>query len=203
MAFIVIGHSFLHEVSKMPEEFELLELFPVFAISLGSSLCIVTFAGCIALIMESVIGIKLYAFVMTIQFILQMIFSSYFLSNQDIIDYKSKAIVVNVWNNRENGTEVLDNVQLIGQCCGLHSQDDYNGTEIPASCCGYDDIDEHCKPELAYQKGCASGFPEFYCNTIYWIIYYGYFIAGIELGAVAIAWFVEFDREDVIHKQTF
>lgn len=202
-AFIVIGHNFLHEVAEMPEEFELIALFPVFAIYLGSSICIITFVGCLASIKESAIFIKVYAFLMIILCILQITFSSYYLSNQEEINCKSTAIVANVWNHREDDPEVLDRVQRIGQCCGLQSPKDFNGTQLPASCCGFDDDNEHCESDRAYQEGCSSGFPDFYLNNTCWIIYYGYFIAGIELGAVSLACFVKFgtDEEDVAYKK--
>lgn len=182
----------------MPEELRLVELFPIFAVYLGSSVCIITFIGCLASIAQSAIWIRVYALFLTILCVLQITFSSFYLHKEDEIMYKSTAIVVNAWRSRGCSPEIMDNVQLIGQCCGLQSPFDYNGTVPPSSCCGYGDNEESCELGAAYQEGCASGFPNAYLSSTCWIIYYGYFVAGIELGAVAIAWFVEFGGKEEV-----
>lgn len=200
-AFIVIGQNFLHEVSEMPEEFMLIELFPIFAIYLGSSICIITFIGCLASLKRSENLIKCYAGLMVILCTLQITFSSYYLAQKDFIEDKSTEIVIKVWNNHIDQPEVMDGVQLIGQCCGLHSFEDFDGGELPASCCGYEDPDNSCDSEGAYKEGCISGFPDFYMNNACWIVYYGYLIAAVELGAVTLACFVKFGDDDDGYKK--
>lgn len=198
-AFIIIGQKFLHQFWQLPEDFKLIELFPVFATHLGSCVCILSLLGFLATILKSPIWIKVYAFCMTILFVVQITFCTYYLIKQEEVNYKSTAIVFNAWKDRENNPDTLDGVQLIGRCCGLESPSDYNGKDLPTSCCGYEVEDEGCKLDGAYEEGCASGFPRVYLNNSCWIIYYGYFIAGIELGAMIIAWFVELGEKEVVN----
>lgn len=199
IAFIVIGQKFFHQFWELPEDFKLIELFPLFATHLGSAVCILSLLGCIASILKSPIWIKVYAVSMAILCVFQITFCSYYLSKQEEVKYKSTAIVFNAWKYHENDPDILNGVQLIGRCCGLESPSDYFGTELPASCCGYREEDECCKLDGAYEEGCATGFPRVYMNNTCWIIYYGYVIAGIELGAMLIAWFVEFGEKEVVN----
>lgn len=186
----------------MPEEFTLISVFPIITIYLGSTLCAITFFGVWASVKESPKMTKAYIVLLIIACVFQVSFSTYYFLKRSEIAFKSMDVVKNVWDLREESPEILDGVHLIGQCCGLHSYVDFNDIELPASCCGYDDKKECCTFDGAYKEGCYTGFIDFYLNNVSWIVFYGFFIAGIQFGAVLLAFFVKFENDKgVIYKK--
>nr|XP_017031037.1 leukocyte surface antigen CD53-like isoform X2 [Drosophila kikkawai] len=129
--------------------------FPVTFIVIGSVTFLVAFLGSWGSMRNSASLMKIYAICMLILFVLQMVLSIWlFVEKNTFLDFMSR-LVDRAWleNDSAHGYP-MDDLQLALKCCGNQDYGEY-GSDVPASCCGYDDRSKECAASIyELRPGC-------------------------------------------------
>ncbi|KAH8236974.1 hypothetical protein KR038_001588 [Drosophila bunnanda] len=139
--------------------------FPVCVLVIGCVTFLVAFFGCCGTIKENACLTTTYAICMLILFSLQMVLSVWlFVEKDTFLDYMSR-LVDRAWveNDSAHGYP-MDALQLALKCCGNQSYGQY-GSDVPASCCGYDDRSKECVASIyELRPGCNDEFVNFWAS---------------------------------------
>ncbi|XP_020815061.1 leukocyte surface antigen CD53-like [Drosophila serrata] len=162
--------------------------FPVTFIVVGSVTFLVAFLGSWGTIRESVCLMKIYAICMLILFSLQIVLSIWLFVEEDTyLDYMSR-LVDRAWveNDSAHGYP-MDALQLALKCCGNQDYGQY-GSNVPASCCGYDDRSKECvASNYELRPGCNDEFVNFWASHMDIVRLNSLIIAIFQLGIFFIS----------------
>lgn len=171
-----------------------------FAIILGVLIGVIAFFGCCGAIKENSCMLTLYAGILLVFFIIQVILAIVAFvaaSNEDrAIENRIALELGSLYNNTEDKARTtINDIQTGLECCGLYGP---NGTEvnnstgiIMKSCCPLSV--SACTTTKAYQIGCVTELTEIVLASLYVTGFVAVFFAIIELAGALFAFCIRGD----------
>ncbi|XP_055920654.1 23 kDa integral membrane protein-like [Eupeodes corollae] len=159
---------------------------PICIIVIGCIISIIAFIGCCGAIRENTCLTIIYAVVMLVLFVLQIIIVLYIWLEQESFLNTMNSIVNKAWTTRHENGRLMDVLQMEFNCCGQFGSQDYFGEAVPNSCCGRSATS--CSMiSVLIKPGCSQAFKDFWTTHISIAKYAGMVVAGVELIAIIFA----------------
>ncbi|KAJ3642459.1 hypothetical protein Zmor_025247 [Zophobas morio] len=200
IAIIVAGALVLSDVGNFKHfvENELLAP-PVVLIVVGAIIFIVAFLGCFGAIRESYKLLIGFAVCLLIIFIIELtvgIVAAVY--KNDFEDALKKVLLKSIEQYSQNDAEktAWDNAQSKLMCCGVEGPNDWQGQQLPYSCCHlneelHNELSEYClgvaKGKYLYQNGCYEQLKMKINDNTKILIGVGIGIAFVEVAGIVLA----------------
>jgi len=155
IALIVVGAIPLFKIDDIRDAFPENNpaLVPIIVVVLGSIIFTISFFGCCGAIRESQCMMTMYALMLFVLVVLQIVVAVYAFMYTEELATAARNGFGTLWTERNDmrSAKAIDGIQQALQCCGSSGPADW-GSNVPDSCCA---SNASCSVNTAFSGGCG------------------------------------------------
>lgn len=190
LALLIVGILYKVNFTKLtdgiPEDYQIVQYIPTFAIIVGAIIFFIAFLGCCGALKSNTCMLTSYGAILFIIFLLQValgIFALVTIKNNDDLQAQIANAIQQLFDRYystvDNTREAVDFIQRQLSCCGVNSPL-YWGINIPASCMPTDSI-------IPHTAGCSWAMYDFLMSSIKLIAIIALAVSIVEVVGAVLA----------------